>query len=59
MRISFGSHAPRKSKKKDIFYISTGKAHAIGTGVLLAKIQQTSDVTYRIYNHNSRDTQTN
>jgi mannose-6-phosphate isomerase len=31
------------------FYISTGTVHAIGGGILLAEIQQSSDVTYRIY----------
>ena len=31
----------------DTFFINTGKIHAIGAGVLLAEIQQTSDVTYR------------
>jgi mannose-6-phosphate isomerase len=33
----------------DIFYMPAGRIHAIGPGVLLAEIQQTSDVTYRIY----------
>ncbi len=36
-------------RKGDSFFINTGKVHAIGGGVLLAEIQQTSDVTYRIY----------
>ncbi|PTX42991.1 mannose-6-phosphate isomerase type 1 [Christiangramia gaetbulicola] len=36
-------------KKGDSFFINTGKVHAIGGGVLLAEIQQTSDITYRIY----------
>lgn len=38
-----------KVKKGDSFFINTGKVHAIGAGVLLAEIQQTSDITYRIY----------
>ena len=38
-----------KVEKGDSFFINTGKVHAIGAGVLLAEIQQTSDVTYRIY----------
>lgn len=38
-----------KVKKGDAFFINTGKVHAIGAGVLLAEIQQTSDITYRIY----------
>ena len=33
----------------DVFFIPAGLVHAIGEGVLLAEIQQTSDVTYRIY----------
>src|SRR5690554_5135153 len=37
-----------KVKTGDAFLINTGKVHAIGGGVLLAEIQQTSDITYRI-----------
>lgn len=33
----------------DIYYIPAGRVHAIGPGILLAEIQQTSDTTYRIY----------
>ena len=33
----------------DVFFIPAGRIHAIGKGVLLAEIQQTSDVTYRVY----------
>ncbi|HKJ06317.1 MAG TPA: type I phosphomannose isomerase catalytic subunit, partial [Flavobacteriaceae bacterium] len=36
----------------DVFYIPTGRVHAIGAGVLLAEIQQTSDITYRVYDYN-------
>jgi mannose-6-phosphate isomerase len=36
-------------KPGDVYFIPTGRVHAIGAGVLLAEIQQTSDVTYRIY----------
>mgnify|MGYP003599028920 FL=1 len=36
-------------KKGDVFYLETGTIHAIGAGVVVAEIQQTSDVTYRIY----------
>lgn len=42
----------------DTFYIPTGRVHAIGAGVLLAEIQQTSDVTYRIYDYNRVDKST-
>lgn len=44
--------------KGDTFYIPTGRIHAIGSGVLLAEIQQTSDVTYRIYDYNRVDATT-
>lgn len=36
-------------KKGDVYFIPTGRVHAIGAGVMLAEIQQTSDITYRIY----------
>lgn len=45
-------------KKGDVFYIPTGRIHAIGAGVLLAEIQQTSDITYRIYDYNRVDAKT-
>ncbi len=38
-----------KAKAGDVYYIPAGRVHAIGKGVLLAEIQQTSDITYRIY----------
>lgn len=47
-----------KVKKGDTYYIPTGRVHAIGAGVLLAEIQQTSDVTYRIYDYNRVDNKT-
>ncbi len=36
-------------KAGDVFFIPAGRVHAIGKGVILAEIQQTSDITYRIY----------
>lgn len=45
-------------QKGDTFYIPTGRVHAIGAGVLLAEIQQTSDITYRIYDYDRVDNQT-
>ncbi|HIC30849.1 MAG TPA: mannose-6-phosphate isomerase [Flavobacteriaceae bacterium] len=42
-------------KKGDAFYIPTGRIHAIGAGVMLAEIQQTSDVTYRVYDYDRVD----
>ena len=46
-------------QKGDSFFIRTGKVHAIGAGVLLAEIQQTSDITYRIYDWDRVDAQGN
>ncbi len=43
----------------DTFFVNTGKIHAIGAGVLLAEIQQTSDVTYRVFDFNRRDKEGN
>ena len=40
------------------FYIPTGRVHAIGAGVLLAEIQQTSNITYRIYDYDRVDAKT-
>ncbi|MGB7785289.1 MAG: type I phosphomannose isomerase catalytic subunit [Salinimicrobium sp.] len=48
-----------KVKKGDAFFINTGKVHAIGAGVLLAEIQQTSDITYRIYDWDRVDAEGN
>ncbi|QTD38865.1 class I mannose-6-phosphate isomerase [Polaribacter batillariae] len=47
-----------KVSKGDTFYIPTGRVHAIGAGVLLAEIQQTSDITYRIYDYDRVDAKT-
>ena len=44
-----------KVEKGDSVFINTGKVHAIGAGVLLAEIQQTSDITYRIYDWGRTD----
>ena len=38
-----------KVSSGDVYFIPTGRVHAIGAGVLLAEIQQTSDITYRVY----------
>lgn len=43
----------------DIYFMPAGRVHAIGAGVLLAEIQQTSDVTYRIYDWDRTDDQGN
>lgn len=39
-------------KAGDVFFIPAGRVHAIGGGILLAEIQQSSDVTYRIFDYN-------
>ena len=40
-----------KVTKGDSFFIAPGTVHAIGAGVMLTEIQQTSDITYRIYDY--------
>lgn len=39
----------------DVFYIPAGRVHTIGKGICIAEIQQTSDVTYRIYDFDRTD----
>ena len=39
----------------DVFFIPAGRIHAIGAGCMVAEIQQTSDVTYRIYDFKRKD----
>lgn len=43
----------------DVFFIPAGRVHAIGKGILLAEIQQTSDVTYRIFDYDRCDKEGN
>ena len=43
-------------KKGDVFFIPPGTLHAIGPGILLAEVQQNSNVTYRIYDYGRLDT---
>lgn len=38
-------------KKGEVFFIEAGTLHAIGKGILIAEIQQSSDVTYRVYDY--------
>lgn len=42
-------------KRGDVFFIPPGTIHAIGAGVLLAEVQESSNVTYRVYDYNRRD----
>ncbi len=48
-----------KVSEGDVFYMPAGRVHALGPGILLAEIQQTSDVTYRIYDWGRTDEQGN
>jgi mannose-6-phosphate isomerase len=43
----------------DVFFLPAGRVHSIGAGMLVAEIQQTSDVTYRIYDFDRKDAQGN
>lgn len=44
--------AKHEVKAGDVFYLPAGRVHAICGGILLAEVQQSSDVTYRIYDYN-------
>jgi mannose-6-phosphate isomerase len=48
-----------KVKTGDVFYLETGTVHAIGAGLLVAEIQQTSDITYRLYDFDRVDSEGN
>ena len=47
--------AAHNSEPGQFFYIPAGTIHAIGAGNFIAEIQQSSDVTYRVYDYNRRD----
>ncbi len=47
-------HQPRPG---DCFFLPAGTVHAVGGGVLLAEVQQTSDATFRLYDWDRRDAQ--
>ncbi len=42
-------------KEGDVFFLPAGRVHAIGSGCFMAEIQQTSNITYRIYDYNRKD----
>jgi mannose-6-phosphate isomerase len=44
-----------ETKVGDVYFIPAGRVHAIGKGSMVAEIQQTSDVTYRIFDYNRKD----
>ena len=39
----------------DVFFLPAGRIHSIGAGAFIAEIQETSDITYRIYDFNRKD----
>lgn len=45
----------KKVKQGDVFFLETGTIHAIGAGIVVAEIQQTSDITYRVYDFDRVD----
>ena len=47
--------AAHDSHPGDVFFLPAGRIHAIGAGNLLLEIQQTSDITYRVYDYDRRD----
>ena len=42
-------------KTDDVYYLPAGRVHTIGKGLMIAEIQQTSDITYRIYDFDRTD----
>lgn len=48
-----------KVQKGDVFHIPAGRVHAIGSGIVLAEIQQSSDITYRLFDWNRLDDEGN
>lgn len=51
--------AVHNSHPGDVFFLPAGRVHSIGAGNLLAEIQESSDITYRIYDYGRRDAQGN
>lgn len=51
--------AVHDSHPGDVFFLPAGRVHAIGAGNLLAEIQESSDITYRIYDYDRRDARGN
>lgn len=43
------------SKPEDVYFLPAGIVHAIGAGNLLTEIQESSDITYRLYDYNRKD----
>ena len=49
--------ASHDSHVGDVFFLPSGRVHSIGGGNFLVEIQQTSDITYRIYDFGRLDAQ--
>lgn len=41
--------------RNDVFFVQAGTVHAIGKGIVIAEIQESSNLTYRLYDYNRRD----
>lgn len=53
---TLGRHLQKvKVHKGDVYYVPPGTVHAIGAGVMVAEIQESSNVTYRVYDYNRAD----
>jgi mannose-6-phosphate isomerase len=48
-----------KVKPGDFYYIPSGTIHAIGKGIMILETQQSSDITYRVYDYDRRDSEGN
>ena len=44
-----------KVKKDDVFFIKAGTVHALGAGLLVAEVQENSNLTYRMYDYGRKD----
>lgn len=53
---TLGKYYPQKG---DVFFLPAGRVHSIGKGYFVLEIQQSSDITYRIYDYDRRDAQGN
>ncbi len=51
--------AMHESRRGDVYFLPAGRVHAIGAGNFLAEIQESSDITYRIYDYGRRDAKGN
>lgn len=51
--------AKHKIRKGDTFFIPAGRVHALGSGAFIMEVQQSSDLTYRIYDYGRRDSEGN